>query len=57
MTSVARAPSHDDRRWHGAYAPYDLVKEPAIALGVMTALALAHDPLLVAGRDHLERRR
>jgi hypothetical protein len=57
MTSVARAPSQDDRRWHGAYAPYDLVKEPAIALGVMTALALAHDPLLVAGRDHLERRR
>jgi hypothetical protein len=40
MTSVARAPSQDDRSWHGAYAPYDLVKEFAIALGVMTALAL-----------------
>jgi hypothetical protein len=31
---------HDDRTWHGAYAPYDLVKEFVIALGVVVALVL-----------------
>jgi hypothetical protein len=34
------APPHDDRVWRGAYVPYDLVKELATALGVITALAV-----------------
>jgi hypothetical protein len=41
MSSATTADAgHDDRTWHGEYAPYDLVKEFVIALGIVTALVL-----------------
>jgi hypothetical protein len=39
-TGPAALPADDDRVWHGAYAPYDLVKEFALALAVVAALSL-----------------
>ncbi len=32
------SPQHDDREWHGAYVPYDLLKEFVAALVVVTGL-------------------
>jgi hypothetical protein len=41
MSFLNRLRSHDDTpAWKGAYAPYDLVKELAIAVGVITVLAI-----------------
>jgi hypothetical protein len=41
MSIFDRLRSHDDTGpWTGAYAPYDLVKELAIAVGVITLLAV-----------------
>ena len=41
MSVLRRLRSHDDTRaWSGGYAPYDLVKELAVALGVITLLAV-----------------
>jgi hypothetical protein len=37
---VSRAPQGDEREWHGEYVRYDLVKEFAVALAVMAALAV-----------------
>ncbi len=38
--SAAPPATDGDRTWHGPYAPYDLVKEFAIALGVVLAVTL-----------------
>ena len=40
MTDVTRAPGGGEREWHGEYVRYDLVKEFAVALAVMAALAV-----------------
>jgi hypothetical protein len=41
MSVLGRLRSHDDTKpWQGGYAPYDLVKELAIAVGVITLLAV-----------------
>jgi hypothetical protein len=41
MSSLSRLRTHDDTTpWKGAYAPYDLVKELLIAVGVITLLAI-----------------
>jgi hypothetical protein len=41
MSRLSRLRSHDDTTpWKGAYAPYDLVKELFIALGVVTLLTV-----------------
>ncbi len=38
MSAAGPVPPHDDREWRGAYVPYDLVKEFAVALAVVTGL-------------------
>jgi hypothetical protein len=41
VSVLGRLRSHDDTRpWQGGYAPYDLVKELAIAVGVISLLAV-----------------
>jgi hypothetical protein len=40
MSRFGRMRSHDDTtEWQGAYAPYDLIKELCVAIGVMALLA------------------
>ena len=38
MSAGASTPADDDREWHGRYVRYDLIKEFAVALAVITAL-------------------
>ena len=40
MRARRRAEEEAAREWHGAYAPYDLVREFVIALGVVALLAI-----------------
>lgn len=40
MSASTEAPDYDDREWRGRYVRYDLLKEFAIALGVITALTV-----------------
>ena len=41
MSLLDRLRSHDDTKpWAGRYAPYDLIKELCIAVGVIALLAI-----------------
>ena len=52
MSLVGRLRSHDDTQsWQGGYAPYDLVKELVIAVGVITLLAVLFTVLFSSPDD------
>jgi hypothetical protein len=44
-------PKDDTQRWQGAYAPYDLIKELVIAVGVITLIAVLLTILLSSPDD------
>ncbi len=46
------APTSAERRWHGPYVPYDLVKEAVIALVVMAVLAVGLTILFSSPDEH-----
>ncbi len=40
MSAAAPTPEYDDREWRGPYVRYDLLKELAVAIGVVTLLTV-----------------